>query len=138
MAKRILIVDDDPDMVEMLRFALHSEGYAIRTAVTGREALRKALLSPPDLIVLDLLLAGLHSFNLCELLRSHSATASVPIIIATSSPGELLRLAGMEVGAADYIMRPFEIQELISRVGDLLRRTQGCFIGPRELPVLAA
>jgi DNA-binding response OmpR family regulator len=138
MPKRILIVDDDPDMVEMLRFALHSEGYAIRTAVTGREALRKALLSPPDLIVLDLLLAGLHSFNLCEHLRSHSATASVPIIIATSSPGELLRLAGMEVGAADYIMRPFEIQELITRVGDLLRRTEGCFNGPRELPVLAA
>jgi DNA-binding response OmpR family regulator len=138
MPKRILIVDDDPDMVEMIRFALHREGYAIRTAVTGREALRKALLSPPDLIVLHLILAGLHSFNLRERLRSHSATASVPIIMVTESPGELPRLAGIEVGAADYIMRPFEIQELVSRVGDLLRRTEGCFSGPRELPVLAA
>jgi DNA-binding response OmpR family regulator len=138
MPKRILIVDDDPDMVEMLRFALHGEGYAIRTAVTGREALRKALLSPPDLIVLDLIMTGLPGFSLCECLRSHSATASVPVIMVIVSSGEIPRLAGIEVGAADYIMRPFKIQELISRVGDLFRRTQVCFNGLRELPVLVA
>ena len=124
MAKRILIVDDDPDMVEMLRFALHNEGYAIRTAVTGREALRKALLSPPDLVLLDLVMPGLSGFTVCERLRSHSATASVPIIMVTALPGELPRLAGMEMGADDYIRKPFEMTELISRVDDLLCGTQ--------------
>jgi CheY-like chemotaxis protein len=132
MAKKILIVDDDRETVELLRLALHSEGYAIRTAVTGREALRKALLAPPDLVVLDLILPGLHGFNVCERLRSHSATAAVPIIMVTAWPGELPRLAGMEAGADVYLRKPFEIQELISRVGDLLRRTQVCPAGPRE------
>lgn len=89
MAKRILIVDDDPDMVEMLWFALHREGYAVRTAVTPREALKKALLFPPDLVLLDLVMPGLSGFNVCERLRSHSATASVPIIMVTALPGEL-------------------------------------------------
>ena len=138
MPKRILIVDDDPAMVEVLRFALHSEGYAIRTAVTGREALKKALLSPPDLVVLDLIMTGLPGFSLCERLRSHSATASVPVIMMTALAGGLNRLARNEMGGADDIRKPFEIQELISRVGDLFRRTEGCFIGPRELAVLAA
>jgi DNA-binding response OmpR family regulator len=124
MPKRILIADDDPDMVEMLRLALHGEGYAIRTAVTGGEAVRKALISPPDLVVLDLIMPGLHGFNVCERMRRDPATASVPIIMVTSLPGELPRLAGMEVGADMYIRKPFEIQELISRVGELLGRTR--------------
>jgi len=126
MPKKILIVDDDPDMVEMLRLALNSEGYAIRTAVTGREALRKALISPPDLVLLDLILPGLHGFNVCERLRSHPATASVPIIMVTALPDELSRLAGMEAGADAYIQKPFEIQELVSRVGEMLRQTCVC------------
>lgn len=138
MAKRILIVDDNPEMVEMLRFALHSEGYAIRTAVTGREALKKALLSPPDLVLLDLVMPGLSGFTVCERLRSHSATASVPIIMVTGLPGEFPRLAGMEVGADDYIRKPFEMPELISRVGDLLRRTQVACTDTRESKDLVA
>lgn len=136
--KRILIVDDDPDMVEVLRLALHREGYAIRTAVTGREALKKALLSPPDLVLLDLIMPGLSGFNVCERLRRHAATASVRIMMVTALPGELTRLAGMEVGADEYLRKPFEIQELISRVGDLLRRTQDRFDGPRESEDLVA
>ena len=125
-------------MVEMLRFALHSEGYAIRTAVTGREALKKALLSPPDLVLLDLAMPGLNGFNVCERLRNHSATASVPIIMVTALPGELPRLAGMEVGADDYIRKPFEMPALISRVGDLLRRTQVACTDTRESKDLVA
>jgi DNA-binding response OmpR family regulator len=124
MPKRILIADDDPDIVEMLRLALH--GYAIRTSVTGGKALRKALVSAPDLVVLDLIMPGLHGFNVCERLRSHAATTSVPILMVTALPGELTRLAGMEVGADIYIRKPFEIQELISRVGDLLCRPHVC------------
>ena len=113
MPKKILIVDDDPAMVEMLRLALNSAGYAIRTAVTGREALRKALISPPDLVFLDLILPGLHGFNVCERLRSHPATASVPIIMVSALAGEPPRLARVELGVDDYIKRPFEIQELV-------------------------
>jgi len=122
MPKKILLVEDDPDMVEMLRFALNREGYAIRTAVTGREALRKALIAPPDLILLDLILPGLNGFNVCERLRSHPTTASVPIIMVTALPGELPRLAGVELGADGYIRKPFEIQELVSLVGEWFRQ----------------
>ncbi len=122
MPKKILLVEDDPDMVEMLRFALNREGYAIRTAVTGREALRKALIAAPDLILLDLILPGLNGFNVCERLRSHPTTASVPIIMVTALPGELPRLAGVELGADGYIRKPFEIQELVSLVGEWFRQ----------------
>src|SRR5258708_40227467 len=106
----------------MLRLSLHSAGYAIRTAVTGREALRKALISPPDLVLLDLILPRLNGFNVCERLRSDPATASVLIIMVSALPGELARLAGVEEHADAYTKRPFEIQELVSRVDELLRQ----------------
>jgi DNA-binding response OmpR family regulator len=127
MSKKILIVEDDPAMVEMLRLALKSERYAVRTALTGEETLRKALVSPPDLVLVDLILPGLSGFNVCEHVRSHPATASVPIIVMTGLPGELPRLAGMEAGADVYVRKPFEIQDLVSRVGELLLQTH---VGP--------
>src|SRR5260370_40977041 len=105
MPKKILIVEDDPDMAETLRLALHSAGYAIRTAVTGREALRKALISPPDLILLDLLLHGLNGFNVCERLRSHPPTAPVPIIRVSALADGLPRLGRPQSGRDEYIPR---------------------------------
>src|SRR5260370_21439525 len=105
MPKKILIVEDDPAMVEKLRLALHNAGYGIRTAVTGREALRKALISPPDLVLLDLILPRLNGFNVCERLRSDPSTASVLIMMVSALPGELARLAGAEEDADAYIKR---------------------------------
>jgi len=79
-------------------------------------------MSPPDLVLLDLILPGLNGFNVCERLRTNPATASVPIIMVTALPGGLPRLAGMERGADGYIRKPFEIQELVSLVGEWFRQ----------------
>jgi DNA-binding response OmpR family regulator len=122
MMPRILVVDDDPDMVELLRLALTDAGFSVRTAANGREALRKAQRSPPDLVVLDLLLPGMNGFNVCEQLRLNPATAAVPVLMITVLPGEFPRLVGAEAGANAYLNKPFRVEELVSCVGDLVRR----------------
>jgi DNA-binding response OmpR family regulator len=129
MPKKILIVEDDPDMVEILRLALTGEDYVIHTALTGTEALEKAQMSPPDLVLLDLILPELNGFDVCERLRRNPTTAFVPIIMVTALPGELPRLAGVEAGADAYIRKPFEIQDLVARVSELLHH-------PRALPLV--
>jgi DNA-binding response OmpR family regulator len=121
MAAKILIVDDDPDMVELLRIALTEAGYFTCTATTGTEALAEAERSSPDLVVLDLLLPDLNGFSVCESLRRNPATASVPIIMITVLPGQFPRLVGVEAGANAYVNKPFQTQELVSCVDGLLR-----------------
>jgi DNA-binding response OmpR family regulator len=124
MAPKVLIVDDDPDLVEMLQVILTGAGYTTLTAFTGTEALRTARKSTPDLVILDLLLPELNGFIVCEQLRQHRATSSVPIIMITGVPGEFPRLAGIEVGADAYVRKPFEVQEMVSRVAGLLHQSQ--------------
>jgi len=138
MPATILIVDDDPDMVELLRLALKDAGYTTRTANSGIEALSKAQRFPPDLILLDVILPDLNGFNVCDSLRHHPATASVPIIMVTVLPGEFPRLVGTELGADAYLNKPFQIQELISRVGEVLRQTCACPVGSIPHQVLTA
>jgi DNA-binding response OmpR family regulator len=121
MPAKILIVDDDPDMVELLRMALTEAGYSACSAATGTEALAEAQRSSPDLVVLDLLLPEMNGFNVCENLRRNPATASVPIIMITVLPGQFPRLAGMEAGVNAYVNKPFQTQELVSCVNGLLR-----------------
>ena len=121
MPARILIVDDDPDMVELLRFALTEAGYSTCTAATGTEALAEAQRSSPDLVVLDLLLPEMNGFNVCENLRRNPATASVPIIMITVLPGQFPRLVGAEAGVNAYVSKPFPMQELVACVAGLLR-----------------
>jgi DNA-binding response OmpR family regulator len=121
MPARILIVDDDPDMVELLRFALTEAGYSACTATTGTEALAEAQRSSPDLVVLDLLLPEMNGFNVCENLRRNPATASVPIIMITMLPGQFPRLVGAEAGVNAYVSKPFQTRDLVSCVGGLLR-----------------
>lgn len=120
MSAKILIVDDDPDMVELLRFALTEAGYSACTATTGMEALAEAQRSSPDLVVLDLLLPEMNGFNVCENLRRNPATASVPIIMMTVLPGQFPRLVGVEAGVNAYVNKPFQTQDLIACVGGLL------------------
>ena len=138
MKGNILIVDDDPDMVEMLRLVLTESGYATRGAVTGTEALRKARRSPPDLVLLDLILPDLNGFNVCAALRLDSATASIPIIMMTVVPGEIPRLAGIEVGADAYLNKPFPIDGLVALVHDLLHGTRRRPAAFESGPTLAA
>jgi DNA-binding response OmpR family regulator len=120
MNHKILVVDDAPPMLELLCRALSEAGYSIRSAASGEEALRKIRRSAPDLIILDLVLPGMTGFNVFEELRSDSATASIPIIMITGAPGAFPRLVGQEMGADAFFNKPFQVSELISRVGDLL------------------
>jgi DNA-binding response OmpR family regulator len=129
MPKTVLIVDDDPDMLDLLRLALNEAGYATRTANTGTEALSTAQRSPPDLVLLDVVLPDVNGFTVCENLRHHPATASVPVILLTVVTGEFPRLVGTESGADDYLHKPFQVPDLISRVAGVLRRTSGSPIG---------
>jgi len=115
-------VDDDPDMVELVRLALTDAGFSVRTAANGQDALRKARRSPPDLVVLDLLLPGLNGFSVCEQLRLNPATAAVPVLMITVLPGEFPRLVGVEAGANAYLNKPFRMEELVSCVSDLVGR----------------
>ncbi|MGA2867110.1 MAG: response regulator [Verrucomicrobiota bacterium] len=119
--KKILVVEDDAELVELLSFNLKQAGFAIGTASDGVEALKKARSVSPDLILLDLMLPELDGFAVCEILRRDPATASVPIIMVTAVSSGLARLAGLEAGANDYITKPFNLKQLLARIATLLR-----------------
>ncbi len=120
MHKKILVVEDDPEMVELLVFTLRKEGFLIGTAGDGIEALHKARSLRPDLIVLDLLLPELDGFAVCETLRRNSVTASIPVIMVSALATQFSRLAGLEAGAIDFIQKPFSPKALISRIKSIL------------------
>ena len=122
MRKKILIVDDDAELLGLLRFNFRKAGFAIGTATNGVEALRKACSLEPDLILLDLMLPELDGFAVCETLRRDAATASIPVLMLTALPGEMARLTGLACGAADYVTKPFSPRDLISRAERLLLR----------------
>src|SRR4051794_4094260 len=120
MSKRILVVDDDADLVELICFNLRKAGFAIGTAANGVDALKKARSLSPDLILLDLMLPELDGFAVCEILRRDAVTQSIPIIMLTALSTELGRLAGLSAGANEYIPKPFSPKALIARVHNLL------------------
>lgn len=122
MRKKILVVEDDADLVDLMAFNLKKAGYAIGTAMDGVEGLKKARSLLPDLILLDLMLPELDGFAVCEILRRDNATASIPIIMVTAVSGELARLAGLECGANAYVTKPFEFKQLLGRIGNLMKR----------------
>jgi len=123
MRKKILVVEDDLDLVELLSFNLRKAGFSVGTANDGIEALKKAHTLSPDLILLDLMLPGLDGFGVCEILRRDSATASVPIIILTAMSSQLARFSGLESGADDYITKPFSPKLLLERIEQRLSST---------------
>jgi two-component system alkaline phosphatase synthesis response regulator PhoP len=122
MRKKILIVDDDPELVELLSFNFRKAGFAIGTATNGVEALKKACSIAPNLILLDLMLPELDGFAVCETLRRDAATASIPVVILTALNSELGRLTGLSCGADDYVTKPFSPRQLVSRALQLLKR----------------
>src|SRR5688572_21431548 len=121
---RILVVDDEPDAVELIAFNLKSAGHEVATADDGEEALRKARSNHPDLIVLDLMLPEVDGLEVCKALRSQPETRGIPIIMLTAKAGEVDRVLGLELGADDYLTKPFSPRELLLRVKNLLRRQQ--------------
>jgi two-component system phosphate regulon response regulator PhoB len=119
---RILVVDDEPDAVELVQFNLKAAGYDVVTAADGEEALHKAKTGLPDLILLDLMLPEVDGLEVCKLLRRDPATAAIPIIMLTAKAAEIDRVLGLELGADDYVTKPFSPRELVLRVKNLLHR----------------
>ena len=119
MSEKILVVEDEPTLVETLEYNLSHQDYEIFTAMDGREALAMAREEHPDLIVLDLMLPGMDGIEVCRVLRQEM---SVPILMLTARDEEIDKVVGLEVGADDYMTKPFSMRELLARVKALLRR----------------
>ncbi len=119
MQKRILLVEDDPDLVELISFNLKKAGFSVGTAVDGIEGLKKARTLHPDLILLDLMLPELDGFALCEIFRQDPALRSVPIIIVTAMTSQLSRITGLACGARRFITKPFSPNGLVSSVREV-------------------
>jgi DNA-binding response OmpR family regulator len=121
---KILVVDDEPEAVELLEFNLKQAGYAVTTAGDGAEALKKARTQTPDMIVLDVMLPEMDGFEICKSLRLDSTTATTPIIMLTAKAAEIDRVLGLELGADDYLTKPFSPRELLLRIKKILARGQ--------------
>ena len=133
MPSRVLIVEDEPDIRDLLAFHLERDGYLIATAATGPEALHQAARERPDLIVLDLMLPGFDGREVCRRVRQDPATASVPVIMLTAKGDEVDRVVGLELGADDYVVKPFSPREFLARVRAVLRRARQSDAGPGPL-----
>src|SRR5262249_14904799 len=116
MRKKVLIVEDNSELLELLRLHLRGAGYAIATAANGVEALKKARSVTPDLVLLDLVLPELDGFAVCETLRKDPATTAIPIIVVTGLTSEMARSAGLEAGATDYVIKPVHPAGLVSKI----------------------
>jgi two-component system alkaline phosphatase synthesis response regulator PhoP len=122
MATRILIVEDDPDIADLVARYLDKAGFTTERAASGREALQAIAAKAPDLLVLDLMLPQVDGLEVCRLVRANEATSAIPIIMLTARAEESERIVGLEIGADDYLAKPFSPQELVARVRALLRR----------------
>jgi DNA-binding response OmpR family regulator len=126
MRKKILVVEDNTELLELLRLHLKAAGFAVATATDGVEALKKARSLSPDLVLLDLVLPELDGFAVCETLRRAPATASTPIIILTGLTSYFARCAGLEAGTCEFMTKPASPKHLVARIKELLREPRGC------------
>ena len=124
MAKKVLIVDDEKDIVELIAYNLKKEGFAADSAPDGETALAKIKKGNYGLVILDLMLPGLQGIELCRILRNDPATSSLPVIMLTAKGEEVDKVVGLEMGADDYITKPFSPRELVARVNAVLRRAE--------------
>ena len=124
MSKHILVVDDEPDILELVRFGLTQEGFSVETAATAGEGLACLTRRTPDLVVLDLMLPDMSGTEVCRKIRSDSETAQLPVVMLTARSEEVDRVVGFELGADDYVTKPFSPRELVLRVKAVLRRSE--------------
>jgi two-component system alkaline phosphatase synthesis response regulator PhoP len=122
MANRILIVEDDADIAQLVARYLGKAGFTTELVATGRDAVQRVIAVPPDLLVLDLMLPQVDGLEVCRLVRANATTAALPIIMLTARAEESERIVGLELGADDYLSKPFSPGELVARVRALLRR----------------
>jgi two-component system phosphate regulon response regulator PhoB len=125
MATRILVVDDEPDILDLVRLSLSEAGFAVETAETAQEALDQLRRAPPDLAVIDLMLPDLPGTEICRVIRTRPELADVLVLMLTAKGEEVDRIVGFELGADDYVTKPFSPRELVLRVRALLRRRAG-------------
>jgi DNA-binding response OmpR family regulator len=128
---RVLVVEDDEGIREMLKYNLVTAGFSVQEASDGATGLRTARTSRPDLILLDLMLPGMSGFDFCRALRK---TSRVPVIMITAKDAEVDKIVGLELGADDYITKPFSVREVLARVNAVLRRAQPDANEPRSIP----
>jgi two-component system alkaline phosphatase synthesis response regulator PhoP len=119
--ERILVVDDEEDLLELIRYNLSKEGYRVTCAASGEQAVREARANPPDLILLDLLLPSVDGLEVCKLLKNDARTKHVPIIMLTAKSEEADIVTGLELGADDYITKPFSPRVLVARIKAVVR-----------------
>ncbi|MEK7718149.1 MAG: response regulator transcription factor [Bacteroidota bacterium] len=122
MKKKILIIEDETDLIKGLKINLTDEGYDVDWAVNGVEGLRKALDNAPDLILLDIMIPEMDGLEVCRRLRQKNS--SIPVIMLTAKGGEIDKVVGLEIGADDYMTKPFSIRELLARIKARLRNTE--------------
>jgi two-component system alkaline phosphatase synthesis response regulator PhoP len=120
--KTILIVDDEKDIVELVAYNLGREGYQVAKAYDGHQALKCIRENQPDLVILDLMLPGINGFEICRMIRKKSETEGLPIIMLTAKTDSVDKIMGLEIGADDYMTKPFNVRELLARVRAVLRR----------------
>ena len=120
--KKILIIEDDEHIIELLKFNVENNGYSVMTAIDGHDGLEKALNELPDLILLDLMLPGIDGIDICNKLKNKDRTKAIPIIMLTAKGHESDKILGLELGADDYMTKPFSVRELMTRIKVVMRR----------------
>jgi two-component system alkaline phosphatase synthesis response regulator PhoP len=121
---RIILIEDEKDIVELVRYNFRKEGFDLASFASGREALEELRRNPPDLVLLDIMLPDLDGFEICKRLRSEDRLRSLPVIFLTAKGEELDRILGLEIGADDYVVKPFSPRELVARAKAVLRRQE--------------
>jgi len=120
---KILVVDDEPDIVELVTYNLKKEGFDVSSAFDGEEALARIRKEKFDFIILDLMLPGIQGVEICRIMRSDPLTKNIPIIMLTAKGEEIDKILGLEIGADDYMTKPFNPRELLARIKTVMRRT---------------
>jgi two-component system OmpR family response regulator len=132
--QKILVVDDDPGIRDVVCFALQKAGYATTTAADGEQALKRFAADPPALVVLDILMPEIDGVEVCRRLRGDARGRAVPIVFLSSKDDEVDRIVGLEVGGDDYVAKPFSPRELVARVRAILRRSSALAAGEAPPP----
>lgn len=121
---KILVVDDEINITQILEFSLGAEGYEVITALNGEEAIDKARREQPDLIILDIMMPKIDGYEACRILKANPLTKSIPVVLLTAKGRDIDKRLGYEVGATDYIVKPFSPNKLIGRIHELLSCTK--------------
>src|SRR5215471_2077740 len=122
MSKKVLIVEDEHDLIRLIKYNLEKEGFRVSSVTDGSLVMAELRREEPDLLVLDLMLPGMDGLEICRQVRRHDRYAGIPILMLTARSGEADRVVGLELGADDYVTKPFSMRELVARVRALLRR----------------